>query len=222
MTEHYFSAEPATPDERRSIGVTLDGELLELQTARGVFSGDRLDPGTAVLLRETPAPRGTDLLDLGCGYGPIALTMARRNPRARVWAVDVNARARDLTTRNAAALGLAARVSAVAPEDVAAGTEFDEIWSNPPIRIGKDALHELLLTWLPRLRSEGVARLVVARNLGADSLAAWLGQQGYAVTRAASSKGYRVLEVRKAQRRSGVGADVAISNSRDVSLNVED
>lgn len=209
MTEHYFSEQPTGPDQRRLVEITLDGQQVRLQTARGVFSGDRLDLGTAVLLKETPAPQGRELLDLGCGYGPIALTMARRNRAARVWAVDVNARARELTAANAAALGLAERVVVAAPAELPATVELDELWSNPPIRIGKAALHELLLTWLPRLRAEGVARLVVARNLGADSLAAWLTDQGYRVTRTASSKGYRVLEVRKARALFGVGPEEA-------------
>ena len=73
---------------------------------------------------------------------------------------------------------------------------YDEIWSNPPIRIGKAALHDLLRSWLPRLRPGGAARLVVARNLGADSLQRWLIDQGYACERAASAKGFRVLVVR--------------------------
>ncbi|MGN6522538.1 MAG: class I SAM-dependent methyltransferase [Actinomycetes bacterium] len=209
MTEHYFSEQPTGPDQRRLVEITLDGQQVRLQTARGVFSGDRLDLGTAVLLKETPAPQGRELLDLGCGYGPIALTMARRNREARVWAVDVNARARELTAANAAALRLAERVVVAAPAELPATVELDELWSNPPIRIGKAALHELLLTWLPRLRAEGVARLVVARNLGADSLAAWLTDQGYRVTRTASSKGYRVLEVRKARALFGVGPEEA-------------
>ncbi|MGN6088398.1 MAG: class I SAM-dependent methyltransferase [Actinomycetales bacterium] len=209
MTEHYFSEQPTGPDQRRLVEITLDGQQVRLQTARGVFSGDRLDLGTAVLLKETPAPQGRELLDLGCGYGPIALTMARRNREARVWAVDVNARARELTAANAAALGLAERVVVAAPAELPTTVELDELWSNPPIRIGKAALHELLLTWLPRLRAEGVARLVVARNLGADSLAAWLTDQGYRVTRTASSKGYRVLEVRKAGALFGVGPEEA-------------
>lgn len=196
MTEHYFSATPSGPEDRRTVGLVVDGEELELTVARGVFSGDRVDLGTRVLLKEAPRPQGEVLLDLGCGYGPIAVTLARRAPQATVWAVDVNERARALTTENARALGLASRVRVAAPDDVPYDVLIDELWSNPPIRIGKAALHELLLRWLPRLAPGGTAWLVVARNLGADSLAAWLGEQGYDVRRHASSKGYRVLRVR--------------------------
>jgi 16S rRNA G1207 methylase RsmC len=79
---------------------------------------------------------------------------------------------------------------------VPAGLVIDELWSNPPIRVGKPVLHGLLATWLPRLAPDGVARLVVARNLGADSLHRWLEGAGWTVTRIASRKGYRILEVR--------------------------
>src|SRR5918995_1376836 len=81
------------------------------------------------------------------------------------------------------------------PEEAAPPPRNDKIGPTPPIRIGKAALHELLLTWLVRLTSDGVARLVVAKNLGADTLQSWLTEQGYAVSRAATSKGFRVLVV---------------------------
>lgn len=167
-----------------------------LVTDRGVFSGHRVDPGTVELLRAVPAPPATgDLLDLGCGYGPIAVTMARRSPRATVWAVDANRRAVALTGENAARLHLG-NVRARRPDEVPGKIHFAAIWSNPPIRIGKDALHQLLLDWLGRLNADGRAHLVVHKHLGGDSLADWLTAQGHATTKLASRKGYRLLEVR--------------------------
>ena len=137
------------------------------------------------------------MLDLGCGYGVIACVQAQRQPGAEVWAVDVNERARALTATNAAALGVSSRVRVAAPEDVPVDVQVDEIWSNPPIRIGKPALHALLLRWLPRLRPGGTAWLVVAKNLGSDSLQRWLAEQGWDAVRYASVRGYRVLRVRR-------------------------
>jgi len=191
----YFDPDPAAPSRVHEVTLTLSGDPLVLSADRGVFSSARIDPGTLILLRSVPDPPvGGDLLDLGCGYGPIALSLARRAPEATIWALDINRRALALTAANAQRHGLA-NVRAVDPDEIPAQLRFAEIWSNPPIRIGKEALHTLLLRWLPRLAPGGTARLVVQRHLGADSLAAWLGEQGFVVTRTASKRGYRVLEV---------------------------
>ena len=196
MTSHYFDAEPSGPERRQRVTATLWGRELSLFTAGGVFAGEGLDRGTAVLLRESEPPVGTPrVLDLGCGYGPIAVAIALACPGARIDAVDVNERALGLCRDNVEALGVADRVRVLRPDEADPSTRYDQIWSNPPIRIGKAALHELLLTWLVRLASDGVARLVVAKNLGADTLQSWLTEQGYAVSRAATSKGFRVLVV---------------------------
>jgi 16S rRNA G1207 methylase RsmC len=178
----------------------VDGRELELATDRGVFSRAQLDAGTAVLLRKAPSPppRGA-LLDLGCGYGPIALALAARAPNATVYAVDVNERALELVHENALANDLA-NVRAARPDDVPDSVVFDAVYSNPPVRVGKAALHGLLGRWLPRLDTRGTAYLVVQRHLGADSLHAWLEHEGFRVERLASSKGYRVLSVQPGDR----------------------
>jgi 16S rRNA (guanine1207-N2)-methyltransferase len=173
----------------------LPDVYLELATDSGVFSPGRLDPGTRLLLEESPAPpAGGDLLDLGCGYGPIACTLAVRAPGAAVWAVDVNERALELCSRNAQAAGLD-NVRCVTPGDTVLPERFAAIWSNPPVRIGKDALHALLSDWLGRLEPAGHGYLVIGRNLGADSLHRWLAGQGWPVTRLAARSGYRLLQV---------------------------
>ena len=167
-----------------------------MQTAGGVFSPAGVDTGTRALLLEAPAPpsHGT-FLDLGCGWGPIALTLGLRSPAAGVYAVDVNERALDLTRSNAAAAGLG-NVRAARPDEVPADVRFDLIWSNPPIRVGKQVLHDLLGTWLPRLTQEGTAYLVVQKNLGADSLHRWItAELGLSCDRYAVSKGFRILRV---------------------------
>ncbi|SCL40810.1 Methyltransferase small domain-containing protein [Micromonospora pallida] len=196
--DHYFSSHPASPSQPRQVEFSVAGRDYTLDSAGGVFSADRLDAGTAVLLRkaELPAPEtsGT-LLDLGCGFGPIACVLATHAPGATVWAVDVNERARELTAGNAARVGATGRVRVAAPDDVPDGVSFAQLWSNPPIRVGKEELHTLLRRWLPRLAPDGVAWLVVARHLGGDSLHRWLTDEGWQVGRHASQKGYRVLRV---------------------------
>ena len=195
--DHYFSAEPASPAQSRQIDINVAGRRLRFESSSGVFSADRLDPGTAILLRKAPLPgldTTGDLLDLGCGYGPIAVALALSAPHATVYAVDVNRRALDLTRANAASAG-AGNVVVGEPGDIPDGVRFAQIWSNPPIRIGKAELHELLTTWLPRLAPGGTAWLVVGRNLGADSLQQWISAQGWPATRHASGNGYRILRV---------------------------
>lgn len=199
-SDHYFSATPASPEKLRRIRVPIAGREVTLSTAGGTFSPDRLDAGTSVLLGNTPTPPpGGNVLDLGCGWGPIALTMATLSPHATVWAVDVNERALGLVRQNAEELGLT-NVRAVTADQVPSDISFRTIWSNPPIRVGKAELHNLLETWIPRLDERSEAWLVVQRNLGSDSLQRWLAatfEDGFSVHRAATGKGYRVIKVRR-------------------------
>ena len=198
--QHYFSADPGTPSERRRLRLHLPDLSLDLTVDRGVFSGERVDPGTKLLLSEAPMPGDLagDVLDLGCGYGPIAVTVARRAPAATVWALDVNERALELCARNAEDNGVGQRVRAVTAAGVPDEVRFTAIYSNPPIRIGKGPLQTLLTTWLARLAPGGSAWLVVQKHLGSDSLAAWLRAEGWSVERRSSRMGYRILEVRAA------------------------
>jgi 16S rRNA (guanine1207-N2)-methyltransferase len=197
VSEHYFSPRPRAAHRPGLVRVILPDVYLELATDAGVFSPGRLDPGTRLLLEVSPAPPPAgDLLDLGCGYGPIACVLATRAPGATVWAVDVNERALELCARNAAAAGLE-NVRCVTPEDPSIPARLTAIWSNPPVRVGKAALHALLRGWLGRLGPGpgGQAYLVAGRNLGADSLHRWLAEQGWPVTRLAARSGYRLLRV---------------------------
>lgn len=194
--EQYFDAEPSTPSNPATVELVLPDFSATLTTDSGVFGKHRIDPGSKLLLLDGPEANGEDqhLLDLGAGYGPIALTLASRNPQATVWAVEVNTRARALCEANVTAAGLT-NVRVVDPDDVPEEVSFDRLWSNPPIRIGKHALQQLLIRWLDRLRPDGSAHLVVQKHLGSDSLHRWLEQNGLATTRRASRSGYRLLDV---------------------------
>ncbi len=199
-SQHYFSEQPSGPDTRKPLSVVLAGERRELVTSSGIFSPDGVDKGTRILLDGVPAPEGQRLLDVGCGWGPIALTLALQAPQASVLAVDVNERCLALTAENATRLGLT-NITGAKPDDVDPDLEFDTIWSNPPIRIGKQELHALLLRWIPRLAPGGRAWLVVQKNLGADSLQRWLADElptGFTVRRAETSKSFRIIEVHRA------------------------
>jgi len=193
---HYF-ATPDSAEVRHEVPATIWGRTYSFVSANGVFSASRLDPGTTQLFRLAgpPADRPARFLDLGCGFGPIAVALAVACPQARVDAVDPNARALALTRLNAERAGVADRVRVFAPDDQPDTSSYDEIWSNPPIRIGKANLHALLERWLPRLTPAGHATMVVAKNLGADSLHTWLTEHGWATTRLGSAKGFRVFTI---------------------------
>ena len=187
---HYFDDDPSIGSAPASVEIVLPDVSVALTADRGVFAADHLDAGTKLLLLEAPPLEGAPtVLDLGCGWGPIACVAASRNANACVWAVDVNARARALTAANAIAAGVEDRVCVTLPDDVPDDVRFDRILSNPPIRIGKPALHDMLRRWLRRLEPTGVAHLVVQKNLGSDSLARQLEGEGFPTRRLSSRAG---------------------------------
>jgi 16S rRNA (guanine1207-N2)-methyltransferase len=198
-SDHYFSEAPDSKFKPKEIRVEIDGKSVEVTTAGGIFSPDHIDQGTLVLLEHLDeVPPSGNILDIGCGWGPIALSLASRAPQATIWAIDVNQRSLDLTAANAARLGLK-NIRVARPEDVPTDLKFSGIWSNPPIRVGKDVLHDILRTWLPRLEDAAESYLVVQKNLGADSLHRWLETEmpsGFSTVRVDTAKGFRVLRVK--------------------------
>lgn len=195
--EHYFSNDSNAEFKPKSISVTLAGREASVLTAGSMFSPDHVDTGTKVLLENLElAPDDGNILDIGCGWGPIALSLAIARPEATVWAIDVNERALELTRKNAERLGLT-NVRAALPAEVPSDISFNGIWSNPPIRVGKEVLHEILQTWLPRMVVGGDAYLVVQKNLGSDSLLKWLQDTmtSFESSRLETAKSFRVLQV---------------------------
>ena len=199
-SDHYFSQEPKSNYQPKQIELNVAGEVFQVNTASGTFSPLRLDVGTEVLLDHIDlAPRAGNILDLGCGWGPIALNLAKNSPQAKIWAVDVNNRSLELTSLNAKTIGVT-NIQTATPDEVPADLKFSGIWSNPPIRVGKKELHALLLSWLPLLEKNAAAYLVVQKNLGSDSLQKWLTEtlvDGYEVSRLTSVKTYRIIKVLK-------------------------
>ena len=199
MPTHYFDESPQGEMKTKEIQVSLDGREVTVTTSGAIFSPDHVDTGTKILLEQLDeAPAGGDILDIGCGWGPIALALAMHSPKATIWAIDVNERARELTAMNASKLGLS-NVKVCHPNEVPAEIEFTGIWSNPPIRVGKEVLHEILNTWLPRLETGAEAYLVVQKNLGADSLQRWIAAsiENIEIERVDTAKAFRVLRATK-------------------------
>lgn len=199
--EQYFTNQPraqstAGTSKQKTAQLRVDDKILQVVSDSGVFARKGIDAGTMVLI-DTAArpPIMGNFLDLGCGSGAIALTLASRSSQAAVYAIDINERAIALTASNANINNLS-NITVLLPASVPQDLRFDLIWSNPPIRIGKNELHALLQLWLSKLTETGEAWLVVNRNLGSDSLAVWLTSIGYQVDRLVSKQGYRVLRVR--------------------------
>ena len=171
---------------------------MTLTTDTGTFSHGHLDKGTKVLLEQlltgTPELPPGPLLDIGCGAGPITLSLAARFPDRVIYAVDVNERALELCRANAENNDLH-NVIIARPEEVDPDVVFAGIWSNPPIRGGKELLHGILMTWFGRLSTSGYGRLVVHKNLGSDSLQKWLASRSFACDRVSSRSGFRLLHV---------------------------
>lgn len=198
--EHYFSESPDSDAKSHEISFEVAGIPFSAKSEAGTFSVQKLDKGTQVLLRSHEYfPARGNVLDIGCGWGPISLSIAKLQPDTTVWALDVNQRSLRLTGENAARAALS-NVRPVTAEQIPNELRFSGIWSNPPIRVGKAILHELMKTWIPRLEEGGSAFLVVQKQLGAESFEKWLATEFpmMTVTRSDQDKGYRVIEVRNA------------------------
>ena len=206
--QHYFSSSPEAEFKPRTVQVELAGRQVSVTTANGIFSHSGIKKGKAVILEKVPERHGQYLLDIGCGWETITLLLPMLDPQFEDYGIDVNSRSLSLTEQNARALGLH-NVSVSTPDEIDPTLRFDTIWSNPPIRVGKEVLHNILLTWLPRLAPGGAAYLVVQKNLGSDSLQKWLDAQlterfgpEFSVSRYAISKGFRILEVVRSSKGS--------------------
>lgn len=197
-SNQYFDKDPNVESKPVSFTKSICGYEFEFKTDRGVFSKGALDKATEVLLKEFDenylrVPK--NIVDVGCGYGPIITFVAKKFQDATVLAVDINERARTLCAHNYGHNIGDGRLKVVSPSGVDTAQKYDLIISNPPIRIGKKALYELLKFWSEALGDDGEMWLVMAKHLGADSCAKFLETQcNLKVTRVASKKGFRILK----------------------------
>lgn len=195
--EHYFSEQPDSVAKAHEIQFDAAGHHFSAKSESGTFSVQKLDRGTEILLRLSDHfPTSGDVLDIGCGWGPISLSIAKSRPETRLWALDVNQRSLRLTGENAKRNGLN-NITPVIASEIPSDLYFSGIWSNPPIRVGKAVLHDLMKTWLRRLMPGASAYLVVQKQLGAASFEKWLATEfdQMNVDRPYQDKGYRVIRV---------------------------
>ena len=169
-TDHYYTAQPHARSQPEQFTILVREVELTLTSDRGVFSHGRLDDGTLRLLKKMELPDAGDFLDLGCGYGVIGLVAARLRPDAQVTMVDINERATELAADNARANGIrnVEVLTGDAPH-VLGDRQFDVILCNPPIRVGKPKLYELIADAAERLHPGGVLWMVIHTRQGAKS-----------------------------------------------------
>ena len=195
MNDHYFTASPGSEHRYAEAEYAYRGETLRFLTDAGVFSRGEVDFGTNALLRALPDGMAGRVLDLGCGWGAVGVSLGKKYPACRIVMSDVNERALDLAQKNAAANGV--RADAVQSD----GLEhvdglFDYILTNPPIRAGKQVIYRLFAESAHKLSENGALYLVIRRQQGAESALKYLKTVFGQVETVEKSGGFWVIRCR--------------------------
>jgi 16S rRNA (guanine1207-N2)-methyltransferase len=200
MSDHYYSAQPQSTHITETHTCTLNNNTFTFTTGAGVFSKKGIDFGTRVLIDAFAPPKDTgDILDLGCGYGPIGISIAKSNPNRSIVMVDINQRAVELATQNA-------KKNAVDNVSVIASDGFDKvpdqktfsvIITNPPIRTGKKVLYPLFEESASRIQTGGELWMVIQKKQGATSMESFLATLFEEVQIVKRKKGYVIMRAMK-------------------------
>ena len=194
MNDHYYTRVPQS--ESRPVGCVYSYRGLDLsfQTDAGVFSKGEVDTGTRLLLEALPEKMDGDILDLGCGWGVIGISIAKNWPETRVTMADVNTRALDLSRENAKRNR--AEVTCVESDGMAAleGQTFDAVVTNPPIRAGKQVIYKMFADAAKSLKLGGALYLVIRKQQGAESCVKYLQTIYGNVEKLVKSGGFWVLK----------------------------
>ncbi len=196
---HYFQDDPSLKSNIRNIAFDIDGHNIELLTDNGVFSKSRIDEGSLAFLKVlVPLRLSGEILDLGCGYGPIGLTIAITSSAARVTLADINTRALALCRRNATKLGLDQRVT-ILQSDIYEKIEgpYDSIVVNPPIRAGKKVTYSMYEGAFQRLIDGGSLYIVIRKNQGGPTASKYIESLFGNITLLKRDKGYYIYQARK-------------------------
>lgn len=201
MSDHYYSKNPQAASEEQIIQVSLRGQNLRFYTDRGVFSKKGIDFGSQLLIESIELKADARVLDVGCGYGPIGLSLAKENTDRHITLVDVNHRALHLCQKNAE-LNQISNVR-IMESDLLERVQhetFDAILSNPPIRAGKDVVHGLFEQSVHALNEGGELWIVIQKKQGAPSAFAKLAELYEKVEEVTKKKGYRIFRAKKGQK----------------------
>ena len=196
LNDQYYTREPGSESRPAECEFTYRGRNLRFTTDAGVFSRGELDPGTRLLMEALPEDLAGDILDLGCGWGPIGIGIKAAFPETRVWMADVNLRALDRSRENAARNGV--QVTCEESDGFAglSGLMFDAVVTNPPIRAGKQTIYQMFADARAHLRPGGSLYLVIRKQQGAESCVKYLKTLYASVEKLDRSGGYWVLEAK--------------------------
>lgn len=166
--EHYYTEQPNTPHQLTNIQYSVKDISLDLSTDAGVFSKTRVDYGSHALIHALPPLKGS-ILDLGCGYGPIGIALAKLNPESQVTMIDINHRAIELTLQNISKNNINNTQAYQSNGFEKVTGSFDTIVSNPPIRAGKKVIYGLFDQSIHYLNPRGAFYIVIQKKQGAPS-----------------------------------------------------
>ena len=194
MNDHYYTRVPQSESKPIPCDYTYRGIPLSFQTDAGVFSKGEVDTGTRLLLEALPEKMAGEILDLGCGWGVIGISIARKWPETRVTMADVNTRALDLSRENAKRNH--AEVTCAESDGMAAlkGKAFDAVVTNPPIRAGKQVIYGMFADAAKSLNPGGALYLVIRKQQGAESCMKYLQTIFDSVEKLDKSGGFWVLK----------------------------
>lgn len=193
MNDQYYTADPSSQSRPVACAFPYRGYGLNFMTDAGVFSKGELDQGTRLLLDALPALNG-EVLDLGCGWGAIGVSLAKANPDCHVVMADVNHRALGLSRDNLTRNGVQAEV--IESDGMAALMErrFDAVVTNPPIRAGKQVIYKMFADSASCLNPGGALYLVIRKQQGAESCMKYLKTLFAQVEKISKSSGFWVLK----------------------------
>ncbi|WP_431028444.1 class I SAM-dependent methyltransferase [Lysinibacillus sp. LZ02] len=199
MSEHYYSNKPQTESKPRQWKFTLLGSVFTFETDAGVFSKSEVDFGSRVLIDAFEIPEATgDILDVGCGYGPIGLSIAKAHPERFVHMMDVNTRAIALAQKNAQLNGIQ-NVRIFESDGLAAVGDLKAaaILTNPPIRAGKETIFRFYNESYEKLVEAGELWVVIQKKQGAPSTVSYLEEMFSEVDVVEKKKGYWIIRAKK-------------------------
>ncbi len=194
MNDHYFTPSPQSEHQPGQFETTFRGQKLTFDTDSGVFSRSGLDKGTEILLNALPEDITGRVLDMGCGYGALGVSLAKGNPGIDLTMADINERAVILATRNAQSNSVKARTLQSDGYAALSGQTFDWIVTNPPIRTGKAIIYRMFADGAKALNPGGTMALVIRKQQGAPSAREYLRTLFQTVEIADRSAGYWVLQ----------------------------